>query len=350
MEITLSDLAALVDGELLRGDAAAVFSGIAALRDARQTDVSFYGNEKYAKDLAATRAGAVLVPRAEIEAPADTALIRVENPVTAFDRLVRKYGAPKPPFRPGVHPDASVSGDEVRFDPEKVSIAANAVVEAGVWIGDGTRVGPCAVIGEGARIGRDCVIGANVTVREGSILGDRVLLFDGVVIGGDGFGYEFQDGRHVKIEQLGIVRLGADVEVGANTTIDRARFGETVIGEGTKIDNLCQIAHNVVIGKHCIVVAQTGISGSARIGDYVTIAAQSGIAGHLEIGDRAVLGGRSGVIANVPSGLTVFGYPAAPMKETLRQQMLQKKLGRFYDRIRALEKRLDEAGAGSKDD
>jgi UDP-3-O-[3-hydroxymyristoyl] glucosamine N-acyltransferase len=159
---------------------------------------------------------------------------------------------------------------------------------AGAIIGDGTEVGPNAVIQEKVQIGKNCHVGANVSIRERCTLGDRVAIQPGVVIGSDGYGYEFSDGCHVKIEQVGIVEIHNDVEIGANTTIDRARFGKTVIGEGTKIDNLCQIAHNVIIGKHCLIVSQSGLAGSCRIGDYVTIAAQSGVAGHVVIGDKAV--------------------------------------------------------------
>ncbi len=339
MNLTLQELAGLVDGRILRGDSDQVFTGFAALKSASGSDVSFFGNEKYAGDLAATRAGAVLVAKETVTAPEAAALVLVANPVMAFDAVLRKFAVPKPAAAWGVHPSAVVA-DDVSLDPEKVSIGPGAVIESGATVGDGTKIGPNAVIGIGARVGADCEIGPGVYVLYGCQLGDRVILHPGVVVGADGFGFEFAEGRHQKIEQLGIVRVENDVEIGASTTIDRARFGETVIGEGTKIDNQVQIAHNVVIGKHCIIVAQTGISGSTRIGNYVTLAARTGVAGHLEIGDGAITGGRSGVIADVKPGEKVFGYPAKPWKESMRTNMFVKRLGGLYARVKKLEERL----------
>ncbi len=219
----------------------------------------------------------------------------------------------------------------------------------GASIGRGSRIGAGAYVGEGVEIGDDCVIGPNVTLCQGCLVGNRVILHPGVVVGADGFGFEFDQGRHRKIEQLGIVRIGDDVEIGASTTIDRARFGETVIGEGTKIDNQVQIGHNVLIGKHCIIVAQTGISGSTRIGDYVVLAAQCGVAGHLTIADRVTFGGRSGVISSIDEpGGTYFGYPARTLKEDRRDSMRVKQLGNLLKRVKDLEARM--AGPGNESD
>ena len=229
--------------------------------------------------------------------------------------------------------------EDAILDPATVSIGACAVIEAGATIGNGTRIGSGAVIGRGAVIGADCEIHANVSVGYGCILGDRVELHSAVVIGADGYGYQLVDGRHQKMEQLGIVRIGDDVEIGANSCVDRARFGETVIGEGTKIDNLVQIGHNCVVGNHCIIVSQTGLSGSVRIGNYVTMAAKSGVGGHVHVGDQAVVGGGAGVISDVPPGEKVFGYPAKPMKEELRTKMFLKRLPGLIDRVKKLESR-----------
>lgn len=336
MEISLSDLIELVDGDLVRAGSCEVFAGFASLKEARPDEISFFGNDLYAKDLAETKAGAVFVPRSSAEAPEGVVLIGVENPITAFDLVVRKYGVPSPPFQPGIHPSAAVAEDAA-IDPRKVSVGANAVIESGAAIGNGTRIGPCSVIGRGAAIGEDCEIRANVSVRYGCIVGDRVVLHNGAVIGADGFGFQLVEGRHRKIEQLGIVRIEDDADIGANTCVDRARFGETVIGEGTKIDNHVQIGHNCIVGKHCIIVAQTGLSGSVRIGNYVTMAAKSGVGGHVEVGDQAVVGGGAGVISNVPAGATYFGYPARPMKEELRMKMLLKRLPNLFKRVKKLE-------------
>ncbi|MEM1441534.1 MAG: UDP-3-O-(3-hydroxymyristoyl)glucosamine N-acyltransferase [Verrucomicrobiota bacterium] len=337
MKATVGEIAELVGGEILRGDKSTVLTNFAALDQADASCASFFGNAKYLYQLAETKAGLVLVPQADLEVPDSAALILVENPVLAFDVIVSGFGVKPPEFVSGFHEAAWVDSTAVA-DPSEVSVLANASVLAGAKIGKGTRIGPGAVIGENAVIGEDCEIGPNVTIREGCVLGDRIILHAGVVVGGDGFGFEFVEGRHQKIEQLGIVRIEDDVEVGASTTIDRARFGETVIGEGTKIDNQVQIGHNVIIGKHCIIVAQTGISGSTRIGNYVTLAAQCGIAGHLSIADRVTCGGRTGVIASITEpGGTYFGYPAKPLKENRRESMRIKQLGSLFKRVKKLE-------------
>jgi UDP-3-O-[3-hydroxymyristoyl] glucosamine N-acyltransferase len=342
MKTTIAELVKLVKGELLRGNPEADLTNFSSLDQADASCVSFFGNPKYADQLASTGAGLVLVPSEQVEAPASTALLLVENPVLAFDAIIKEFGVKPPEFVAGVHKTAWVD-ESAELDRESVSVLPNATISAGVKIGRGTRINSGAVIAENATIGEDCEIGPNVTIREGCILGDRVIVHSNVVIGGDGFGFEFVEGRHQKIDQLGIVRVENDVEIGASTTIDRARFGETVIGEGTKIDNQVQIAHNVIVGKHCIIVAQVGISGSTRIGNYVTLAAQTGVAGHLQIADQVTCGGRSGVIASITEpGGTYFGYPAKPLKENRRESMWIKQLGGLIKRVKALEKRVGE--------
>lgn len=349
MNLTLQELVDLTGGKLIRGDLALSLTGFESLKNARSGDISFLGNPKYAGELSKTKAGAAIISTELVgsaDAPESTALVEAENAVVAFDKVVRKYGAPRVEFCPGIHPSAVIA-DKVQIDPAKVEIAANVVVGWGAVIGDGTRIGACTTIGRQTVIGENCEIAANVSIREGSIIGDRVIIHGGVVIGGDGFGFEFVNGRHEKVEQLGIVRVGDDVEIGACSTIDRARFGETVIGEGTKIDNLVMVAHNVVIGKHCIIVSQTGIAGSSKIGDYVTLAAKVGIAGHVEIGDKAVVGGGAKVISNLEAGGTYFGYPAIPMKKELRTKMHIKRLGSLFSRVKKLEQ--DRENPSGKD-
>jgi UDP-3-O-[3-hydroxymyristoyl] glucosamine N-acyltransferase len=343
MKTTVGEIARLVGGRLTQGELEKEIIGFAALDEADEKSVSFFGNPKYLDQLKATRAGLVLVPAAEVEVPVGTAAIEVENPILAFDSIIQAYGVRPPAFVAGIHSTAFVAED-VELDPSEVSVGANATIASGVRIGKGTRIGAGAVVSENVVVGEDCEIGPNVTLREGCVLGNRVVLHPGVVIGADGFGFEFVEGRHRKIEQWGIVRIEDDVEIGASTTVDRARFGETVIGEGTKIDNQVQIGHNVRIGKHCIIVAQTGISGSTTIGNYVTLAAQCGIAGHLTIADQVTCGGRSGVIASIDDvGGTYFGYPARPLKDDRRESMRIKQLGSLLKRLKALEKKLGES-------
>ena len=285
----------------------------------------------------ATSAGAVLVPRGESAGPETTALIAVDNPSLAFAAVVKHFAATSRPFAPGIHPRASVD-PTAKLDPAKVRVHAGAVVMAGAVIGDGSDIGPNAVIGVDAVIGCDCLLHANVSVRESCVLGDRVILQPGAVVGSDGYGYEFVNGRHLKIDQVGIVEIGNDVEVGANSTIDRARFGKTVIGEGTKIDNLVQIGHNVVIGNHCLVIAQTGMAGSSRLGNYVTIAAQSGVAGHVMVGDKAVLGARTGVTTNLKGGVTYLGNPAQPFADEQKQKALIRRLPKMVEDFKKLKR------------
>lgn len=340
METTAGEIAELVDGKLARGESGLVLTNFAALDQADSSCVSFFGNAKYADQLKETKAGLVLLMNPDVDVPESVALVVVENPILAFDAIIREYGTTPPEFVAGISESAFVAPD-ASVDADSVSIQPNATVASAASVGKGTRIGAGAVICEGAQIGENCEIGPNVTIREGCIVGDRVIIHPNVVVGGDGFGFEFVEGRHKKIEQLGIVRIENDVEIGASTTIDRARFGETVIGEGTKIDNQVQIGHNVFIGKHCIIVAQTGISGSTRIGDYVTLAAQCGVAGHLEIADQTTCGGRSGVISSITEpGGTYFGYPAKPLKESRRESMWLKQLGGLMRRVKELEKKI----------
>jgi UDP-3-O-[3-hydroxymyristoyl] glucosamine N-acyltransferase len=337
--LTLSELARWVDGDIVRGGLDSSLTGMAALDVAGPHDVSFLGNEKYHGQFLQTRAAAVIVARGVTDGPPDTGLIAVDNPSLAFAVVVRHFAAASRKFAPGIHPRAFVD-PTATLDPTKVRVHAGAVVLAGASIGDGSDIGPNSVISEDVVVGKDCHLMANASVRERCVLGDRVILQPGVVIGSDGYGYEFSDGRHLKIDQVGIVEIGDDVEIGANTTVDRARFGKTVIGEGTKIDNLVQIGHNVIIGKHCLIVSQTGISGSARLGDYVTVAGQVGIAGHVTIGSKAMLGGRSGVTNNLPGGAVYGGKPAQPLRAEMKLQALVRRLPKLVARVKALEDAL----------
>jgi UDP-3-O-[3-hydroxymyristoyl] glucosamine N-acyltransferase len=311
-------------------------TGVASLLEARQGDITFYGNPRYLAQLRVTKASAVIVPQEFTEEIPGAVLLKVENPSVVFAAAVATFAPAEVQPALGVHSSAVVDPSAVLG--EKVSVGPNAVIEAGAVIGEGSVVGAGSLIGREVTIGRECFIHAGVVIRERCLLGDRVILQSGAVIGSCGFGYEFQSGRHVKIPQTGIVEIGNDVEIGANTTIDRARFGRTVIGEGSKIDNLVQIAHNVQVGPNTIICAQVGIAGSTRIGAYVTLAGQVGLAGHIEIGDKAVIGAQSGLSKNVPAESMVIGAPAKPMKEWKQSNFYISQLGKLYERVKELEK------------
>ncbi|MES2921170.1 MAG: UDP-3-O-(3-hydroxymyristoyl)glucosamine N-acyltransferase [Verrucomicrobiota bacterium] len=337
--LNLSELARWVDGDIVRGGLDLSLTGMAALDAAGPHDVSFLGNAKYHGQFLQSQAGAVIVPRGVTEGPDGAALIAVENPSLAFAVVVRHFAAATRTFAPGIHPRAFVDPTAV-LDPAKVRVSAGAVVMAGASVGDGSDLGPNCVIYDDVVIGKDCRVMANVTIRERCVLGDRVILQPGVVIGSDGYGYEFSGGRHVKLDQVGIVEIDDDVEIGANSTIDRARFGKTIVGEGCKIDNLVQLGHNVSLGKHCLIISQTGISGSSRLGDYVTVAGQVGIAGHVTIGSRVQLGARSGVTNNLASDTVYAGKPAQPIRDEMKMLAHVRRLPKLVDRVKAIEEIL----------
>jgi len=343
MKLTLEEIVSLTGGRLLRSGQGGDITGVAALDEAGSEDISFLGNEKYYQDFLKTAAGVVMIPPGVPENPdgqTTSALIEVENPSHAFGVVVKKFVSAQRHFEPGVHPSAMVA-DGVTFDPEKVSIKAGVVIEAGVSIGDGTEIGSGSVVCHDVSIGENCLLHANATVRERCILKNNVVLQPGAVIGSDGYGYALVDGKHETIDQVGIVLLEDYVEIGANTTIDRARFGKTVIGEGTKIDNLVQIAHNVRIGKHCLLVAQSGLAGSTHLGDYVTIAAQAGSVGHLKIDDRAVLSARAVACKNLKGDTVYMGMPGRPIQEEQKKKAAIARLPKLIVQVKEMQKRLD---------
>ena len=322
-------------GELV-GDPKLKITGAASLAEATSGEISFFANRKYIGLLRKTRASAVFVPL-DFAEPLDAACVRVSNPANAFEQVVLRF-APNPiTFAQGVHPSAVV-GSGVRLG-ERISVQPHAVIEDGSEVGDDTIIGAGAYIGRETKIGSRCLIYPLVTVRERSLIGSRVIIHSGAVIGADGFGFEMVDGRQQKIQQLGIVQIDDDVEIGANTTVDRARFGRTWIQQGVKIDNLVQIAHNVIIGKNSVIVAQTGISGSTRVGERVTMAGQVGIVGHVEIADGSVIAAQSGVSKSVPGGVW-FGYPAGPIDEVKQQIAWIRSLGKLFARVKEIEKKL----------
>ena len=334
-QFTVQELAALVGGQFVFGaDVTKAITGGAAIADAGEGDVTFLGNAKYLAQLKTSRATAALVPLDFTETIPPLA-VRVENPSLAFAQLLEKF-APEPVcFSPGVHPTAVIGRSVVLG--ENVSVQPFVVIEDGAHIGAGTLLGAHSYIGHAASVGAGCQLAPRVTVGARCVLGSRVIIHSGAVLGSDGFGFEFSDGRHVKIPQTGIVQIDDDVEIGANVTIDRARFGRTWIQEGTKIDNLVQIAHNVVIGRHCLIVSQAGISGSTRLGNYVTLAGQVGVVGHIEIGDETIVAAQSGVSKSLGPKQVVFGYPAMPLREAKEQLARIGRLPKLYERVKRLE-------------
>ena len=332
---TLQDLAALSGGELI-GDPMLKVTGAASLGEATQGEISFFANPKYVGLLRMTRASALFVPP-DFAEPIPAAQIRVSNPTKAFEQVVLKF-APKPiAFAPGIHPSAVV--DSSAQLGQRVSIQPLAIIEPGAKIGDDTIIGAGSYVGHETTIGSKCHIYPHVTIRERSRIGSRVIIHSGAVIGADGFGFEMVDGRQQKIQQLGFVQIDDDVEIGANTTVDRARFGRTWIQQGVKIDNLVQIAHNVVIGKNSVIVAQTGISGSTRVGERVMMGGQVGIIGHIELGNGAAIGAQSGISKSIPGGVW-FGSPAVPLAEAKQQIAWIHRLGKLFARVKEIEKKL----------
>ena len=330
-------IAAAVGGTV-EGDGSVEVMRVAGLDSADAASLSFFSLLRYAADAGATRAGAVLVTAALLERVAHVpARIVVANPQDAMITvLALLYRAPA--FEAGLHPSA-VIGDGVSLG-EGVAIGARAVLGNGVRIGARTRIHAAVTLGDGVTIGDDCIVYPNVVAYAGTVLGDRVQIQSGAVLGSDGFGYVFRDGVHHKIPHVGRCILESDVEIGANTTIDRGSVGDTVIGAGTKIDNLVQVGHNVRLGRLCLVMAQVGISGSTRVGDGAVIAGQAGLAGHITIGAGARIAGQAGVFGDVPPGETWSGYPARPHRESLRAQAAAR-------RLPALLKTLDHSTKGT---
>ncbi|PYI83563.1 MAG: UDP-3-O-(3-hydroxymyristoyl)glucosamine N-acyltransferase [Verrucomicrobia bacterium] len=335
MTFTLQELATMSGGELL-GDPALKITGAASLAEAVPGEITFFSDPRYGPLLRKTRAAAVFVPL-NFSDNISAAQIRVANPSKAFEQVVFKFAPGPISFAPGIHPSAIV--DPTAKLGARVSIQPYVVIEAGVSIGDATVIGAGTYVGHETSIGASCTIYPRVSIRERSRIGSRVIIHSGVVIGADGFGFEFVENRHKKIPQLGIVQIDDDVEIGANTTIDRARFGRTWIKEGVKIDNLVQVAHNVVIGKNSVVAAQTGISGSTRVGEHVQMGGQVGIVGHVTIADKTLIGAQSGVSKDIGGGVW-FGYPAMPMPEAKRQIAWIRRLGKLFARVKEIEKKL----------
>lgn len=344
MQLSLPELAALVGGLFAEvPDPSVRVSNFATLRDAGAGDVTFYSNPKYLAALKKCHATVALVP-VDFQERVPPLCLRVENPARAFTEIVTKF-APRPvSYTAGVHPTAMV-GQDVELG-EGVSVQPYVVIEDGVKVGAHTIIGAHGFIGQGAMIGERCKLSARVTVGERCQVGNRVVIHSGTVLGSDGFGFEFVDGRHEKIPQIGIVQVDDDVEIGANCTIDRARFGRTWIQRGSKLDNLIHVAHNVVIGEHCILVAQAGVSGSTRLGSHVILGGQVGLVGHIELEAGTMVAAQSGVSKSLRKG-TYSGYPATPIEEWREAVVLVRRLPALVERVAKLEQELGARGLSS---
>lgn len=335
MSYSVAEIAKWVDAKV-DGNADLQIVSLAKIEDAGKTDLTFISNPRYEKQIHTTNAGAVLVA---LDFPqSDKTLLRCADPYFAFMTLVQKlYGHTAPPPM-GVHPTAVIAEDAV-IAPG-ASIGPHVVIGAGCRVGDNTHIHPGVVLSAGVQIGADCVIYANVSIREKCRIANRVIIHCGAVIGSDGFGFAFRDGRYHKIPQMGIVVVEDDVEIGANTTIDRATLGETVIHAGAKLDNLIQIAHNVTVGEHTAIAAQAGVSGSTKIGKYVRVGGQAGVVGHIEVGDAAALGAQAGITKSVPPKAFVSGYPAREHMTAKREEASLAKLPELLKRVKRLEEEL----------
>jgi UDP-3-O-[3-hydroxymyristoyl] glucosamine N-acyltransferase len=339
---TVRQLAELVRGQF-SGDGDVLIHSARALKEAGPGDITFVESERYAGQLHASRASAVVVGPA-LAANGLTA-IRVAEPLAAFITIASYLRGKSEPPPPGIDPRACVDPTaQIGPDP---SILPFASVGAGTVVGARCRIHNGAVVGRNCRLGDDVIVYPNAVLYDDTVVGHRVIVHANAVLGADGFGYRLQDGRHVKMPQLGYVEIGDDVEIGAGTTIDRGTFGPTQVGAGTKIDNLVQVGHNCRIGRHNLLVSQVGIAGSCTTGDYVTFAGQAGLADHLQVGDRAIIAAQTGVTKNVPADQRVLGTPALPVRQQRRVWITLEKLPDMYRDLERVKERLglsDEGG------
>jgi UDP-3-O-[3-hydroxymyristoyl] glucosamine N-acyltransferase len=335
MSMTLSAIAELVGGTL-HGDGAVEITGVNGIEEARPGELVFVRDAKYAALLPKTRASAVLIR----ELPADCALpaVLVPHPDIAFLQVLKHFEQAQASHPEGIHPTAAIHPTATLG--ANVAVGAHVCIEANAVIGDNAVIYAGVYVGNGSSVGRDSILYPNVVVREQCTIGARCILHSSAIIGSDGFGFAPMGGQWIKVPQIGRVVIGDDVEIGSATCVDRATFGETRIGTGTKIDNLCQLGHNVVIGEHCAIAGTVGIAGSARIGNGVRIGASSGIAGHITIGDGATVAARAGVTSSVEPGAIVSGFPAIGHAEHRRVMVGQRRVPELLRRMKELERHI----------
>ena len=341
---TLAEIAAWVDGRV-RGPADTPIAGVAGIEEAEPHEITWLADAGYFAKLGDSRAGAVVAPADCGPTPMPAVLCR--RPSVAIITIFERFAPPVPAPTPGVHPTASVA-ESARLGKE-VAVGPHAIVGEQAVIGDRTILDANVFVGAGTTIGADCRLWPGVVVRERCRLADRVVVHPNTTIGADGFGYEFVDGRHVKIPQIGTVEIEADVEIGAGCAVDRAKFGVTRIGAGTKIDNLVQVAHNVRIGPGCLIVSQCGIAGSTRLGRGVVLGGKVGIADHVVLGDGVRVGACSCVSKDIPAGTQIFGIPGVERAQWARERAKLRRLPQMTEQLKDLSRRVDRLESAADD-
>ncbi len=340
MPKTLREIAQFINGELV-GDGNIAIKGLKSIEEAGEGDLAFISSSKQDSLIDSTKASGVVVPK-DIKNSYNKPVIKVDHPSIALSKIIELVLPDNIPHPKGIHQSAIISKSASLGNG--VAIGPYVVIEDKVSIGDKTILYPFSYIGKKTRMGKNCIIYPNVTIRELIVIGDRVIIHSGTIVGSDGFGYDTQrDGTHFKIPQLGTVVVEDDVEIGACVTIDRARFAKTVIGKGSKIDNLVQIAHNVIIGPYCLIAGQSGISGSSELGRNVVFGGQVGVSDHVKLGDFVVAGGKTGISKSFPPKTVLFGYPAKPIDKAREIIASIGLLPKLFERVRALEAKIKES-------